>query len=147
MLLLLIDSDFTHAEMLTMHSLTPPAPVYNVDGTPNGGGAIHGVVNIILQFGDHPGQLSEVFPVDFTTHKLHVYPTAILPKKVQKPVTVTQKEWYDSILTDMGHADIIQRVPAEFITKCLSSTNLAPKMAGKMGMTREAVLSLLPYLM
>ncbi|KAF8503835.1 hypothetical protein JB92DRAFT_2833395 [Gautieria morchelliformis] len=40
----------------------------------------------------------------------------------------------------MEHADIIQRVPAEFI-KCLSSTNLAPKVAGKTGMTREVVLT------
>jgi hypothetical protein len=37
---LFIDHDFTLAERLTMRSLTRPAHVYNVDGTPNEGGAI-----------------------------------------------------------------------------------------------------------
>jgi hypothetical protein len=47
---LFIDCDFTLAEKLTMQSLTLPAPVYNVDGTPNEGGEICEVVDVILQF-------------------------------------------------------------------------------------------------
>jgi hypothetical protein len=100
------------------------------------------ILNLIKEFADiFALSLSEVFPVNFTTHKLHVDPTAMLPKKIHQKqhVTAAQKEWYDNILTDMERADVIQKVPAEFI-KCLSSTNLAPKEAGKTGMTRETVL-------
>jgi Retroviral aspartyl protease len=52
---LFIDRDFALAEKLTMRLLTCPAPVYNVDGTPNEGGAIRKVVDVILQFRDHSG--------------------------------------------------------------------------------------------
>jgi hypothetical protein len=50
---LLINRDFALAEKLTMRSLTRPSPVYNVDGTPNEGGVICEVVDVILQFCDH----------------------------------------------------------------------------------------------
>jgi Retroviral aspartyl protease len=50
---LFIDRHFALAEKLTMRSLTRPAPVYNVDGTPNEGGAIREVIDVILQFRDH----------------------------------------------------------------------------------------------
>ena len=39
----------------------------------------------------------------------------------------------------MESAHVIQKVPGEFI-KCLNSTNLAPKEAGKMGATRVEIL-------
>ena len=45
---LFIDNDFAVNEKLTMRSLSCPAPVYNVDGTPNEGGAIRNVVDVIL---------------------------------------------------------------------------------------------------
>ena len=45
---LFIDNDFAVNEKLTMHSLSHPATVYNVDGTPNEGGAIQNIVNVIL---------------------------------------------------------------------------------------------------
>ena len=45
---LFIDNDFSVNEKLTMHSLLRPAPVYNVDSTPNEGGAIWNVVDVIL---------------------------------------------------------------------------------------------------
>ena len=44
---LFIDNDFAVNEKLTMHSLSHPTPVYNVDGTPNGG-AIWNIVDVIL---------------------------------------------------------------------------------------------------
>jgi hypothetical protein len=44
---LFIDHDFALAEKLTMRSLTRP------DGTPNEGGAIREVVDVILRFRDH----------------------------------------------------------------------------------------------
>ena len=47
---LFIDNNFAVNEKLTIHSLSCPAPVYNVDGTPNEGGAIWNIVDIILQF-------------------------------------------------------------------------------------------------
>jgi hypothetical protein len=50
---LFIDHDFALAEKLTMQSLTRPAPVYNVNGTPNKGGEIGEVVDVILRFWDH----------------------------------------------------------------------------------------------
>ena len=50
---LFIDSDFALAEKLTLRPLTRPAPMYNVDGTPNEGGAIHNVVDVILRFRGH----------------------------------------------------------------------------------------------
>lgn len=39
----------------------------------------------------------------------------------------------------MEEAHIIQKIPVDFI-KCLSSTNLAPKEAGKIGATKVEVL-------
>ncbi|KAF8521494.1 hypothetical protein JB92DRAFT_2660403, partial [Gautieria morchelliformis] len=70
------------------------------------------ILDLVKEFADiFALPLSEVFPVDFTTHKLHVDPTVTLPKKIhQKPVTAAQKEWYDNILTDMEEANIIQKV-------------------------------------
>ena len=50
---LFIDSDFVAAEKLTTHSLTHPAPMYNVDGTPNEAGSICSVVDLILQYQNH----------------------------------------------------------------------------------------------
>ena len=43
-------NDFAVSEKLTMHSLSHPAPVYNVEGTPNEGGALWNIVDIILRF-------------------------------------------------------------------------------------------------
>ena len=85
--------------------------------------------------------LSEVFPVDFMTHKLKIDPNIALPKKVhQWPVTEPQSKFFKDIIDDMEKAGVICAVPAEFI-KCLNATNLAPKEAGKnLGMSREALL-------
>ena len=46
---LFIDNDFAVNEKLTMRSLSHPAPVYNMGGTPNEG-AIWNIVNVILRF-------------------------------------------------------------------------------------------------
>jgi len=79
--------------------------------------------------------LSEVQFVDWYTHKLHIEPEIKFPTRVnQRPVTEVQKKWFNKILDEMEAAYIIQRVPGDFI-KNLSSTNLAPKEAGKMGLT------------
>ena len=85
--------------------------------------------------------LSEVFPVDFATHKLKLDPDIALPKKVhQRPITEPQRKFFADIIDDMEKAGVIRAVPAEFI-KCLNATNLAPKEAGKnLGMSREALL-------
>ena len=84
--------------------------------------------------------LSEVQFVDWYTHKLHIEPETKFPTRVnQRPVTEVQKKWFNEILDEMEAAYIIQRVPGDFI-KNLSSTNLAPKEAGKMGLTRTEVL-------
>ncbi|KIJ43021.1 hypothetical protein M422DRAFT_93378, partial [Sphaerobolus stellatus SS14] len=79
------------------------------------------VLNLVHEFADMFAlSLVEVIPVDFMRHKLHVDPKVTLPTKVnQWPVTGAQCEWYNKILDDMESAEIIQRVPAEFI-KCLS---------------------------
>ena len=45
---LFIDNDFAVNEKLTMHSLSLPPPVYNVHGTPNKGGTIWNIVDVIL---------------------------------------------------------------------------------------------------
>ena len=50
---LFIDSNFVAAEKLTTRSPTCPAPVYNVDGTPNEAGSIRSVVDLILSFQNH----------------------------------------------------------------------------------------------
>ena len=84
--------------------------------------------------------LSEVQFVDWYTHKLHIEPDAKFPTRVnQCPVTEVQKKWFNEILNEMEAAHVIQRVPGDFI-KNLSSTNLAPKEAGKTGLTQTEVL-------
>lgn len=84
--------------------------------------------------------LSEVLYVDWYTHKLNFDPETKFTTKInQRPVTEAQKGWFNEILDDMEKAHVIQRVPGEFI-KNLSSTNLAPKDAGKTGLTRTEVL-------
>ena len=50
---LFIDHRFAMTEKLTMHPLMHPALVYNVDSTPNEGGAICNVIDVILWFRDH----------------------------------------------------------------------------------------------
>ncbi|KIJ35100.1 hypothetical protein M422DRAFT_181211, partial [Sphaerobolus stellatus SS14] len=79
------------------------------------------VIDLIHEFVDTFAlSLAEVIPVDFMKHKLHVDPGVTLPTKInQCPVTGAQREWYNKILDDMEAAEIIQKVPAEFI-KCLS---------------------------
>ena len=57
----------------------------------------------------------------------------------QRPITANQKDWYYKMLDEMEEANVIQKVPGEFL-KCLNSTNLAPKEAGKTGATRIDVL-------
>ncbi|KAF8461478.1 hypothetical protein JB92DRAFT_2777769, partial [Gautieria morchelliformis] len=71
------------------------------------------VFNLVKEFTDiFTLSLSEVFPVDYTTHKLKGNPDCTLPTKVhQKPITTAQKEWYEGIVVDMEKADIIQKVP------------------------------------
>ena len=84
--------------------------------------------------------LSEVLYVDWYKHKLHIDPSQIFPTRInQRPITEGQKEWFNNILDDMEKSYVIQKVPADFI-KNLSSTNLAPKEAGKTGLTRTEVL-------
>jgi len=75
--------------------------------------------------------LSEVFPVNFVTHKLKLDPDTVLPKKAhQQPITELQRKFFADIIDDMEKVGVIWAVPAEFI-KCLNATNLAPKEAGK----------------
>jgi transposase InsO family protein len=84
--------------------------------------------------------LSEVLYVDWYTHKLNVDPEQVFPTRIsQRPVTEGQKLWFHNIIDDMEKSHVIQRVPGEFI-KNLSSTNLAPKEAGKTGITRTEIL-------
>jgi hypothetical protein len=84
--------------------------------------------------------LSEVQVVDWYKHHFNVDPTAQLPRKTaQRPVTEAQKDWFFSILDEMENAHIIQRVPGDFI-KALSSTNVQPKEARKIGATRTEIL-------
>ena len=84
--------------------------------------------------------LSEVLYIDWYKHKLNIEPDQTFPTRVnQCPINEGQKEWFNSILDDMEKAHIIQKVPANFI-KNLSSTNLAPKEAGKTGITRTEVM-------
>ena len=84
--------------------------------------------------------MSEVIFVDWHHHHLNVDPNVTLPKRMsQRPITENQKEWYYDIIDEMESAHVIQKVPGDFI-KCLNSTNLAPKEAGKMGATRVEIL-------
>lgn len=50
---LFIDSRFVASERLTTCPLTWPAAVYNIDGTPNEGGTIRHVVDLILRYQGH----------------------------------------------------------------------------------------------
>ncbi len=100
------------------------------------------VVELICKYPDiFVLSLSEVFPVDFATHKLKLNPDIALPKKVhQQLITEPQCKFFTDIIDDMEKAGVIQAVPAEFI-KCLNATTLAPKEAGKdLGMSCEALL-------
>ena len=84
--------------------------------------------------------LSEVLYVDWYKHKINIDPAQIFPMRInQRPITEGQKEWFHNILDDMEKSYMIQKVPGDFI-KNLSSTNLAPKDAGKTGLTRTEVL-------
>jgi hypothetical protein len=84
--------------------------------------------------------LSEVLYVDWYKHKLNVDPSQTFPTRInQRPISEGQKEWFNNILDDMEKSFIIQKVPGDFI-KNLSSTNLAPKEAGKTGITRTEVM-------
>ena len=84
--------------------------------------------------------LSEVLYVDWYKHKINIDPEQIFPTRInQQPITEGQKEWFHNILDDMEKSYMIQKVPGDFI-KNLSSTNLAPKDAGKTGLTRTEVL-------
>ena len=84
--------------------------------------------------------LSEVLYVDWYKHKINIDPEQVFPTKInQQPITEGQKEWFHNILDDMEKSYVIQKVPGDFI-KNLSSTNLAPKDAGKTGLTRTEVL-------
>jgi len=84
--------------------------------------------------------LLEVKVVNWHKHHLNIDPSIKLPTRTsQHPVTEAQKDWFFSILDEMEEAHVIQRVPGNFI-KALSSTNPAPKEAGKIGTTRTEIL-------
>jgi hypothetical protein len=84
--------------------------------------------------------LSEVMFVDWYTYKLYIDPDAKFPTKVnQHPVTKLQNAWFNDILNNMEQSHVIQQVLNNFI-KNLSSTNLAPKEAGKMGFMQVEIL-------
>jgi hypothetical protein len=84
--------------------------------------------------------MSEVLFVDWHHHHLDIDPDTKLPKRMsQRPITENQKDWYYRMLDEMEESYVIQKVPGEFI-KCLNSTNLAPKEAGKTGATRVEIL-------
>ena len=99
------------------------------------------VTALITEFTDiFALSMSEVLVVDWHQHHLDVDPDTKLPKRMsQRPITENQKEWYYKMLDEIEASSVIQKVPGEFI-KCLSSTNLAPKEAGKTGTTRIEVL-------
>src|SRR6266481_9117188 len=100
------------------------------------------VISLIKEYPDiFALNLSEVFPVDFMKHKLNIDPSIVLPKKIhQRPITELQWAFFTNIIDDMEKAGIIRTVPMEFI-KCLNSTHLAPKEAGKgLSMSREGLL-------
>jgi hypothetical protein len=50
---LFMDTEWAHTNNVTMRALTQPIPVYNVNGTPNEGGAIHEIADVILQYNRH----------------------------------------------------------------------------------------------
>jgi len=47
---LFMDTEWTRTNNITTRMLTRPIPVYNIDGTPNEGGAIHEIADVILQY-------------------------------------------------------------------------------------------------
>ena len=100
-----------------------------------------GVKELVSKYADiFALTMSEVTYINWHRHHLKVNPEAKLPKQVaQHPITENQKEWYYKTLDEMENAYVIQKVPADFI-KCLSSTNLAPKEAGKIRASRTGVL-------
>ncbi|KIJ45535.1 hypothetical protein M422DRAFT_134926, partial [Sphaerobolus stellatus SS14] len=73
------------------------------------------VVNMVTEYADAFAlTLSEVLPVDFVTHKLHVNPLTPLPTKVyQKLLTAEQKSWFYGKVDEMEAAGIIARVRAD----------------------------------
>ena len=99
------------------------------------------VKDLIKEFADvFALSMSEVLIVDWHQHHLDIDPDVKLPKRMsQRPITENQKDWYYRMLDEMEASSVIQKVPGEFI-KCLSSTNLAPKEAGKTGTTKVEVL-------
>ncbi|KIJ47077.1 hypothetical protein M422DRAFT_164426, partial [Sphaerobolus stellatus SS14] len=81
--------------------------------------------------------LSEVLPVDFVMHKLHINPSVPLPTKVhQKPLTTKQKPWFYGKIDGMEAAGIVVRVRADEV-KCLAPTTLALKVYDNGGLTIE----------
>jgi hypothetical protein len=50
---LFLDKDYVARHQIPTRKLSRPIPVLNVDGTPNGAGAITDVVNVILRYNDH----------------------------------------------------------------------------------------------
>lgn len=99
------------------------------------------VKSLVRKFADvFALSMSEVLSVDWHHHHLDIDPDTKLPKRMsQRPITEKQKDWYYRMLDEMEESHVIQKVPGEFI-KCLNSTNLAPKEAGKTGATRVEIL-------
>jgi hypothetical protein len=50
---LFLDSDYVRQERMSTRELSRPIPVSNVDGTPNGAGPIHQVVDTVLRYKGH----------------------------------------------------------------------------------------------
>jgi len=50
---LFMDTEWACANNVTTHTLTWPIPVYNIDGTPNEGGAIRKITDVILRYNGH----------------------------------------------------------------------------------------------
>src|SRR6266481_4994828 len=67
------------------------------------------VTNLIKDYPDiFALSLSEVFPVNFATHKLRFDPDTVLPKKVhQRPITEPQHKFFADIIDDMEKAGVI----------------------------------------
>ncbi|KAG6913829.1 hypothetical protein DXG01_004054 [Tephrocybe rancida] len=99
------------------------------------------VQDLICEYADvFALSLSKVLPFDWYKHKLNIDPEVKFPTCIsQRPITEAQKTWFNEILDDMEKSHIVQKVPSSFI-KALSSTNLAPKEAGKTGLTRVEIL-------
>jgi hypothetical protein len=50
---LFMDTEWARTNNVTTRALTQPIPVYNVDGTPNEGGAIREIADVILRYNGH----------------------------------------------------------------------------------------------